>query len=172
VPATYELYFDIYAGSSSGLVLQDPWYVSPTLDDECYYWCFGALALVDLDHDGLDDLVLEVEDQCVFLKRTPGGFERAPQWWEPAAAGLLWNNRVLALTDVDLDGFEDLLLEGLRLHRGSASGFERSPAWWGTIDFPHRLLKPAADFDGNGRGELLQASSLSPYGLRVFEAFP
>jgi hypothetical protein len=87
--------------------------------------------------------------------------------------GTFWNNRVLALTDVDGDGLEDLLLEGMHLHRGSAGGFERSPSWWGSVDHPVQLLRAAADFDGDGRGELVQGSVTYPtYGLRVYEVFP
>jgi hypothetical protein len=122
--------------------------------------------------------VFDYGDEAAFLHRTPTGFVRVRQWWEPVRPSgssqfAFWNKRVLALTDLDGDGWSDLLLEGQALHRGGPAGFERSPAWTGSIDHALQDVRPAADFDGDGLPELWPSSSVFPtYGVKIYEAGP
>jgi len=168
--AHYEQSLGIYHGSSSGLVFQGDWTELQSFGDDTL-----TLTLQDVDGDGLDDLLVEDDEdttgRCLVYRGSPSGFVRAPQWWEPAnVAGSLetfWNNRVLALADVDGNGYADLLLEGERVHLGSAQGISRAPAWVGALTFPPQRIHDAADFNGNGRVELCAYAYPSWYFFEV-----
>jgi hypothetical protein len=169
----YDFYLDLYRGSSTGLVLQGGGDVGAELGDPAYYFV-SLLAWEDFDGDGYDDLLTELVQESALLAGSADGFTRAPQWWEPLEPGsgswTFFDARILAVFDADLDGRQDLLLEGMRLHCGSPSGIQRTPDWFGTLDYPLQILCPAADFDGDGRTDLTAASYTWPdYGMRVYE---
>ena len=114
----------------------------------------GSSLLVDLDHDGLDDLLVQTGDTLTTLRSLGNGqFGAQP----PAATGPSWR---LALADLDLDGRNDLVqVDDALLVRRGLRGF----AFESDVVVGPRLLPAgtgitelrAADLDQDGRPELL-----------------
>jgi hypothetical protein len=102
---------------------------------------------------------------------------RAPQWWESpsgAPADPFFDQQIIAAFDADWDGFQDLLLEGQRIQRGTAAGIACTPAWVGhsglelsdpVLTWLWTRFPESGDIDGDGRVEIFVSS-------RVFEAGP
>jgi hypothetical protein len=164
---SYGTRLSLMTGSPSGLVLQRV----QTFPAETRFD-----ALLDMDGDGLDDLLLAHKArssiypyawQWRIWRGSPDGFVRAEQWWEDPlpisdySDELSFGYRIHTLFDADRDGHLDFLMAGNQLLRGSAYGLERAPIWSG----PSSPIPPgtsaalmrsvAGDFDGDGRIEVV-----------------
>jgi hypothetical protein len=107
----------------------------------------------DLDGDELTDVVVVTSSSLSIYHGALAGLVLThSQGFSPTTLGLL------ALTDMDGDGFDDLLVEEtyvglLQLWRGSPTGFTESTEWWSPP--LQSILLACLDGDGDGLPDLL-----------------
>lgn len=142
------------------------------------YNATSVALVIDYDGDGLDDLMLGTTQGPNWLvyqsPAVPGGS------FSVRNTGVPWSTGTVVL-DIDGDGLDDLvyLRDGqayFRRNTGGAFAAEQT-AGLPAVAAPLKLLSRnatrllSADFDGDGRGDLLLARSSRPDGSYAWEAF-
>ncbi|MCB0787463.1 MAG: VCBS repeat-containing protein, partial [Flavobacteriales bacterium] len=101
---------EIVVGGSAGLVLfentdgQGTFQPVVVLDRSVYIWC-EALHIVDVDHDGLADIVIEAED-IVWCRNLGGNVFSLPAPFPGTGV----NHHKIAFDDYDGDGDQDAIM--------------------------------------------------------------
>lgn len=131
---------------------------------------FGVAGLGDIDGDGRDDVGLVPQRSCEtsagfrLLTVVRTGFPLRPEWHQrllPRPSDTCFASGVVALGDLDRDGFGDVAIAGgwwsrpparLAIHRGTPLGLEARPSWELSDLDEHFLFggHAAGDFDGDG----------------------
>lgn len=114
----------------------------------------SAAGWLDVDNDGLLDLLLLRAGDPAVLRNLNGSFAPMPAGAWPAGAGAA---RTAAFVDLDVDGLLDVLLvgpTGVRAWRNGNGSFAPAPAFGGNAS---GITATAGDYDNSGTQDVLLA---------------
>jgi len=140
---------EILVGSASGTFAPMPKIALPKAP--------SSIAIGDLDHDGQPDLVTRnagSESVTLLLGQGGGAFTQ-----HEVTCAIPQFSGVAELVDLDLDGWQDVLvtsLASLRVIRGLGDGTLAESGCWAAGDSPSAVL--SGDFDGDGTPDLAVAN--------------
>ncbi len=150
----------VFYGQANGLPRLIEW-GAPTSSYWGYPYAINGVAAGDVNGDGYDDLLLSdpyfsnpepYEGRIILFYGAAGGLDRSPQWmWEGDLPNRGLGSTAPGIGDVDGDGYDDIVCNGLVVFRGSPAG-PQPPTWQAPFT---GSPKGAGDVDGDGYDDLL-----------------